>query len=93
MVFNWFTLLFAISMALFYLILLIYAQTLKSIILKSVSHTFKNSPESNIASIRLKFLVLIYQCQGQGVNLKKLIQSHHSQQNEHFNRVFLQYTY
>ena len=45
--------------------------------MKSVSHTSKNSPESNIASIRVKFLVLIYQ--GQGVNLKKLIQSHHSQ--------------
>ena len=37
-------------------------------------------------------LVYIYQCQGQGVNLKKLIQSHHSQQNEHFNPVFLRYT-
>ena len=72
-----------------YLIILIYAWTLKSIILKSVSHTSKNSPESNIASICLRFLVLIYQCQGQGVNL----QSHHSQQNEHFNRVFLRYTY
>ena len=57
-----------------------------SIILKSVSHTSKNSPESNIASIRLKFLVLIYQ--GQGVNLKKLTQSHHSQQNKHFYRFF-----
>ena len=31
------------------------------------SHTSKNSPESKIASIRLKFLVLIYQ--DQGVNL------------------------
>ena len=85
MVFNWFTLLFAISMALFYLSILIYAQTLKSIILKSVSHTSKNSPESNFASIRQKFLVFIYQCQGQGVNLKKLTQS---QQNEHFNFSF-----
>ena len=52
---------------------------------------FQNSPESYIASIRLKFLELIYQ--GQGMNLKKLIQSHHSQQNEHFNRVFLRSTY
>ena len=34
----------------------------KSIILKSVSHTSKNSSESNITSIRLKFLVLIYHC-------------------------------
>ena len=38
-------------------------------------------------------MVLIYQCQDQGVNLKKLVQSHHSQQNEHFNRYFLRYTY
>ena len=28
-----------------------------------------DNPESKIASIRLKFLVLIYQCQDQGVNL------------------------
>ena len=55
-------------MALFYLILLIYAN-FKVDNLKSVSHTSKNSPESKIASIRLKFLVLIYQCQDQGVNL------------------------
>ena len=34
-----------------------------------VSHTSKNSPESKIASIRLKFLVLKYQSQDQGVNL------------------------
>ena len=60
---------------------------LKSIILKSVSHT-KNSPESNIASISLKFLVLKYQCQDQGVNLKKLIQSHHSQQNDTLTEFF-----
>ena len=53
--------------------------------MKSVPHTSKNFPESNIASIRLKLFVLIYQCQGQGVNLKKLIESHHSQPNEHFN--------
>ena len=31
---------------------------LKSIILKSVSHTSKNSSQSNIALIRLKFLYL-----------------------------------
>ena len=44
----------------------------KSIILKSVSHTSKNSSESDITSIRLKFLVLIYHCHaGQGREPKK----------------------
>ena len=54
---------------------------------------FQNFPESNIASIRQKSLVLTCQCQGQVVNLKKLTQSHHSQKKEHFNSVFYQYIY
>ena len=40
-----------------------------SFVLKSVSHISKNSPEFNIVSVRLRFLVFIYQ--GQGVKLKK----------------------
>ena len=35
-----------------------------------VLFAYKKPHESNIASIRLKFFELIYQCEGQGVNLK-----------------------
>ena len=50
---------------------------------------FQNFPESNIASIRRKFLVLTYQCQGQVVNLKKLTRSQYSQQKSTLIVVFL----
>ena len=60
----------SISMALFSNICINY---IFNYVEECLTH-FKNYPEPNIASYRLKFLVLICQCQDQGVNLKKLIQ-------------------
>ena len=66
MVCNWFTLLFTISMGLFSNICLSFKVDYLSRIFPTMFL------KSQIASICLKFLVLIYQCQGQGVNLKNL---------------------
>ena len=62
---------------------------------RRVSHTFPKILLNLILhhSIRLKFLVLTCQCQGEVVKLKKLTQSHHRQHKEDFNSCFFnQYT-
>ena len=71
---------------------LIHAKTLRPVLLKAFSHAFKNSPELNTESIRLKFLMFTHQFTNHDLNLKTLIHGHHSSRNECFVRAFFPMT-
>ena len=61
---------------------------LRSVFLKIFSRAFNKSPELTTKSIRINVLVFIHYCTNHDLNLKTLIQGHHSGRNECFIKAF-----